>query len=367
MLVPPIGNARYPTSSGFANLDRLAPLPQSTGTIKPAVRPGVSAQAVRRPEVYVFDSFSGQSVDINGDGLGDVDHGDIVAAIVSGQTNVPVNKVQMEWNAPPERALAVLDQLGRRADVSNLYLNFSVSTGDDKAIYQRLLGLAKRGAHIYIAAGNTEANRLANAGPPHRNIHVVGASSGVVGSSRSSRALETFKSKQITEVVNGRVIGRSGASGTDITKDGRADLAPNRVQKIQNDAAGRPLKEVDLGASIAKSGRLPVSEDLVRANGVVRIGQLRKAGLLSAPALQVMQRGTGLPQAQLDSLYVHAGYLSLYETSFGDAGGIVLYRASASGMQTVRQKIDLGSATSWATPNAVARDVQRALNAGGRR
>lgn len=235
------GISTWPTSptsptSPVSGVDILRDLAKTAGKVpQPAAGKRLVADKPARPEIFVFDGFDTASIDVNGDGYGDVGHGDVVAAIITGRTGIQPTKIQRIEHFDGSEIKKALDTLLERKDVSNLYLNFSINTGADTAVYERLYRLAQRGAHIYIAAGNTSANSLAVAGPPHSNIHIVGASSGIVGSTVTSRDLATFRTPGITEIVNGTISPSNVQNGVDITSDGKADIA-SRV--IPNNAAG---------------------------------------------------------------------------------------------------------------------------------
>jgi hypothetical protein len=328
-----------------------------------ATTPAGKTIAARAPEVWVFDSFGSGGIDVDGDGMGDVAHGEVVAAIISGRTGVQPHKFQVEENARPVGTLRVLDSLLARKDVSNLYLNFSISANEDAEVATKLASLAKRGAHIYVAAGNTDVNPLALAVQPNPNMHVVGASAGVVGGKSTSKLLSTFRTPTMTEVFNGNVVPTRVRGGVDLTNDGQADITQRQIAATPFSPAGLRLKDVDRTAMVvARKELLTIKPDV--DNGVVSVKAMRASGLIDAKVLGDLHRTTGQTPAQLDQLYVHLDELGLQQLSLGDAGGVMLYSVNTLGrLEPVRQKSILEGvpATSFATPNALARDVLAAM------
>ena len=311
----------------------------------------------------MYDSFGRGGIDIDRDGFGDVDHGEVVAGIVYAETGIQPTRIR-DGEGTSKGTLGSLDSLLQRKDVSNLYLNFSIdAAGRGGLIYQRLLKLAERGAHIYIAAGNVDANSLAGSGRPHPNIHIVGASTGVVGSASQSKVLNTFKTPEITEVVNGLVVPTTVPGGVDLNGDGRADIDAAMRAPIRDNAAGQKLGDVDISSSVAKLGRLPEDDDKLNPKGVVSVKVLRDKGLLSEVTLKTLN-SLGMNLTQQDKLYAHADHLKWYELSFGDTGGLVLYgRGEADRLQVITQKSLDAVATSWASPNALAQEIKRRTGA----
>jgi hypothetical protein len=326
--------------------------------------PGAAAPTpALKPEVFVYDSFGKGGIDIDRDGFGDVGHGEVVAGIVYAETGIQPTRVQ-DGEAGSKGTLSSLDSLLQRKDVSNLYLNFSIdAAGSGGQVYQRLLKLAERGAQVYIAAGNVDANSLAGSGRPHPNIHIVGASTGVVGSASQSKVLNTFKTPAITEVVNGLVVPKTVNGGVDLNGDGKADIAAAMRAPIRDNAAGQKLGEVDVSSSVAKLGRLPEDADKLNPKGVVSVKVLREKGLLSEVTLKTLN-SLGMNLTQQDKLYAHADHLKWYELSFGDTGGLVLYgRGENDRLQLIPQKSLDAVATSWASPNALAQEIKRRTGA----
>jgi hypothetical protein len=315
-----------------------------------------------KPEVFVYDSFGRGGLDIDNDGFGDVDHGEVVAGIVFAETGIQPTRVQDEPGSAP--ILKSLDGLLQRKDVSNVYLNFSIGAEPmGGQIYQRLLKLADRGARVYIAAGNEDANPLASSGRPHPNIHVVGASTGVIGGANRSSALTTVKTPETTEVVNGMVVPTIVPGGVDLNGDAKADISASMRAPIRDDAAGQKLSDVDISSSVAKLGRLPSDDDKLNPRGVVSIKVLREKGLISEYKLKTLN-SLGLNRAEQDKLYVHADHLSWAELSFGEGGGFVLYgRGQNDRLQLIPQKSLNATATSWAAPNALAQEIKRRTGA----
>ncbi len=302
-----------------------------------------------RPEVVVFDAFGYNYEDVNRDGVGDVDHGDLTAGIIRGRTGAKMSLVNLHDD---EGGLKALDELLQRKDVSNLYLNFSVELGPKTR--QRVARLAQRGAQIYIAAGNDSINPL-SVGPRHRNIHIVGASDGVVGSSSRSKALQTIKSPFITKTANGKLQFSNVRSGVDFTGDGKADIVP---RAIRNDAAGKPLSTVDVTAAVVKRGKLTWDDIGSRGDGVVSIREMRRSGLLSPTTIQAMATKSGLSVSRLDAMYLHVAQ-SVHRDLPGQLVGQVLYEVEqrTGRLQTVTQKPPSGAFSSWAAPEQLSTDL----------
>ena len=331
------------------------PEPRALGTAAPT--------PALKPEVFVYDSFGKGGIDIDRDGFGDVGHGEVVAGIVYAETGIQPTRIQ-DGEAGSKGTLGSLDSLLQRKDVSNLYLNFSIdAAGSGGQVYQRLLKLAARGAHIYIAAGNVDANSLAGSGRPHPNIHIVGASTGVVGNASQSKVLNTFKTPEITEVVNGMVVPTTVPGGVDLNGDGKADIDAAMRAPIRDNAAGQKLSDVDVSSRVAKLGRLPEDADKLNPKGVVSVKVLREKGLLSEVTLKTLN-SSGMSVTQQDKLYAHADHLKWFELSFGDTGGLVLYgRGENNRLQLIPQKSLDAVATSWAAPNALAQEIKRRTGA----
>jgi hypothetical protein len=337
--------------------------PPRSSTPEPRAPGAAAPTPALKPEVFVYDSFGAGGIDIDRDGFGDVGHGEVVAGIVYAETGIQPTRVQ-DGEAGSKGTLGSLDSLLQRKDVSNLYLNFSIdAAGSGGQVYQRLLKLAERGANIYIAAGNVDANSLAGSGRPHPNIHIVGASTGVVGSAAQSKVLNTFKTPEITEVVNGMVVPTIVPGGVDLNGDGKADIDAAMRAPIRDDAAGQKLGDVDISSSVSKLGRLPDDADKLNPKGVVSVKVLREKGLLSEVTLKTLN-SSGMNLAQQDKLYAHADHLKWYELSFGDTGGLVLYgRGENDRLQLIPQKSLDAVATSWAAPNALAQEIKRRTGA----
>lgn len=352
------------TSNPETSISRDVAQRTSPRSTKPEPRAPGAAKPTQelKPEVFVYDSFGRGGLDIDNDGFGDVDHGEVVAGIVFAETGIQPTRVQDEPGSAP--ILKSLDGLLQRKDVSNVYLNFSIGAEPmGGQIYQRLLKLADRGARVYIAAGNEDANSLAGSGRPHPNIHIVGASTGVVGNASQSKVLNTFKTPEITEVVNGMVVPTTVPGGVDLNGDGKADVDAAMRGPIRDDAVGQKLSDVDISSSVAKLGRLPSDDDKLNPRGVVSIKVLREKGLISEYKLKTLN-SLGLNRAEQDKLYVHADHLSWAELSFGETGGFVLYgRGQNDRLQLIPQKSLNAAATSWAAPNALAQEIKRRTGA----
>jgi hypothetical protein len=191
----------------------------------------------------------------------------------------------------------------------------------------------------------------------------VGASTGVVGSAAQSKVLNTFKTPEITEVVNGMVVPTTVPGGVDLNGDGKVDIDAAMRAPIRDDAAGQKLGDVDISSSVAKLGRLPKDVDKPNPKGVVSVKVLREKGLLSEVTLKTLN-SLGMNLAQQDKLYLHADHLKWHESSFGDVGGLVLYgRGENDRLQLIPQKSLDATATSWATPNALAQEIKRRTGA----
>jgi hypothetical protein len=289
-----------------------------------------------------------------------------VEGIIVGQTGIRPQRLERDDFGDDKAIINKLDELLARKDVSNLYLNFSINTGSDGVIYGKLLALAKRGANIYIAAGNDGANSLAKAGPAHPNIHIVGASNGLVGSAQNSTQLATYKTPTLTDVVNGVVKPVVTSRGVDLTGDGKPDLAQDEVGPLPNDASNLELRQVDATRAIEKLGRIPYDTDNLPANAVVSVRSLRQKGLLPDFYLTDLQKSSGKTLAELDNLYLHVGRFRDYDNSLGGSGGLVLYQAASNTgrLSLVKQSTLDQAASSWATPNLLSRDVNRARSGG---
>jgi hypothetical protein len=313
----------------------------------------------RKPEIILVDYFLGTGIDFDGDGLGDKDHGDAIFAVVQGLTGITPLKVNA---GSPSDIKEVLAELLARKDVSNLYLNFSVRADNDPGVIAMIEALADRGAKIYIAAGNTFPNDLAVSVKPHPNIHVVGATSGLVGAPASG-AFATIPVAQMTDRVNGTINVRAvPGGGFDLTNDGRSDVSNMLPDKFS--AAGQQLSAVDRTAEIVGKGTLPGFGSESSSAAVASVGALRQKGLISATVRDQIQKTTGLSQTQIDKLYVNVGHLVDYEGSFGNMGGVVLYSVSTAGkLDLVRQESVLGvePASSWAAAQKLSSDVNAAL------
>ena len=304
-----------------------------------------------RPEVVVFDAFGNQHYDVNRDGLADVDHGDITAAIIRGRTGAKTTLVNCHDD---EGGLKALDELLKRKDVSNLYLNFSIELGPRTR--EGILRLAERGAQVYIGAGNVSVNPL-TAGPRHRNIHIVGATGGLVGSPTRSESLQTIKSPHITAKANGKLQFSNVQGGVDFTGDGKADVVS---RAIPNNAAGKRLATVDVTAEVIRRGNLTWDARGSRGDAVVSIREMRRHGLLSQAMIKDLLKNSGLSASRLDATYMHVGN-SMYRGFEGKLGfhGQVLYEVQkGSGrLQTVMQNQPSGAFTSWATPEQLSNDL----------
>jgi hypothetical protein len=248
--------------------------------------------------------------------------------------------------------------------VSNLYLNFSVRMDDPKFL-QQVQELAQRGAHIYIAAGNMDANGMAARLKPHPNIHIIGASAGVIGGPPSTK-LATLRVDNITEIQNGVIDPVQVDGGIDINRDGRPDVSTQLLQPIPFDARGQLLNDVDISArlpNVTIDDVFQITKKFSAApkNAVASVGALRRHGLIDSDLLDQMKELTGLDKRQLDRVFVHVHHLAAYMDSSGGLGGIVLYRLSWAGrLDLLRQQPSNGPASSWATPNQLSEDVNAA-------
>ena len=334
----------------FDPADRLRTL-AATAT-KPTT-PTTPCKTRLRPEVVVFDTFGFKNTDVNHDGIGDVDHGDITAAIIRGRTGAKMTLVSLHDD---DGGLKALDELLTRKNVSNLYLNFSVELGPKTLA--RICRLAERGAQVYIAAGNDTINPLST-GQRHPNIHVVGASGGIVGASTRSGTLQTIRSPSITDVANGRLRFSNVRGGVDFTSDGNADIVP---RAIWNNAANQRLSTVDMTAAVIKRGTLTRNDGASQGNGVVSIREMRRNGLVSESAIRFMATNTGLSISRLETMYLHIGAPVARYGDPGTLGNTVLYEVdkSTGRLRTVTQNPPGGAFTSWATPEQLSNDLNRA-------
>jgi hypothetical protein len=343
---------------GVTNRDNVPPQWRDSPSLNTSRSPGVMAPR-RPPEAYVFDTFGVGATDLNGDGVGDVSHGDVVAATIKSLTGVePVQVPTGQWEGEGA-ALAKMDQLLARRDVSNVFLNFSIDTAGNPEVRSRITQLAERGAQIFIAAGNDSINVLA-AGLKHKNIHIVAASEGVIGETENRvRSGDLVNNPDSTTVANGIINPRpaaDGSGGIDFNRDGKADIARGRLRVIADDASGKRLADVDATARVAA---LPPGTELHETSlkGVASIRTLRERGLIPDLLMKSLQHSAGMSMAELDASFMLVSEYSLYAMSLGDSGGMVLYRADASGvLSQVRQQpaISGQEATSWATPNALS-------------
>jgi hypothetical protein len=315
----------------------------------------------RTPEVYVFDTFGQGGIDLNGDGMGDVSHGDIPALIIRAETGIEPQRVPTgQWDNESQ-AIAVLDGLLARDNVSNVFLSFSIDAGSNPAVRERVMALAERGAQIFIAAGNEDINAL-SVGMRHKNIHIVAASEAVIGQTESNTPTGDFvRNPATTTVANGIVDPQVTAEGIDINGDQTADVLNSQLAQVDGDVNGRRLADVDATAGIRA---LPPQTDIStipdELGGVVSIGVLRERGMIPAEVVQVLQRSTGLSVSELDRSYILLAPYWTYATSFGESGGMVVYRVDGDGMlNRVQQRSSITGqeATSWATPNELSQRV----------
>ena len=339
-------------SGSFA--EQLDPADALRNLTSTARAPDTGCKTRLRPEVVVFDVFGNQHYDVNRDGLADVDHGDVTAGIIRGRTGAKTTLVNCNDD---EGGLKALDKLLQRKDVSNLYLNFSMELGPRSR--ERILRLAERGAQVYIGAGNESVNPL-TAGPRHRNIHIVGALGGVVGSSTRSESLQTINSPHITAKANGKLQFSNVQGGVDFTGDGKADIVP---RAIPHNAAGKRLATVDVTAAVIRRGNLTWDDRGSRGDAVVSVREIRRHSLLSKAMIQDVVRNSGLSVSRLDAMYMHVGN-SMYRGLPGQLGFDVqvLYEVEkGSGrLQTVIQKPFSRAFSSWATPEQLSNDLIKA-------
>ncbi|MFK7966600.1 MAG: hypothetical protein AB8C46_21765 [Burkholderiaceae bacterium] len=317
------------------------------------------------PDVFVFDSFSegaGGIFDLDRDGLGDVDHGHIIAKIIESQTGIKPHQIDAGYmpsdNAANELMMPTLNSLLARPDVSNVYLNFSHNYGLTTNILTGLKTLAARGAQVFIAAGNESENHMARALGSHPNIHVVGSSTGVIGQTPDS-TLSTFNSSAMTSVANGRVNVEVVNDGYDVNGDGKADFGRDDVSPIPFDPSGKPLDSVLVDSLGGDAFNIDMGD--APRDSVARIGTLVEQNLIDPILVEDIVSRTSLEAETLNEAYIHVSHLAAYQSSFGEAGGLVLYQVDDQGKVQVlphEQSVLFDSpASSWAAPNAMVKHI----------
>ena len=317
------------------------------------------------PDVFIFDSFSegaGGVFDLDRDGLGDVDHGHVIAKIIESQTGIKPHQIDAgympSYAAANQLMMPTLNSLLARPDVSNVYLNFSHNYGTSKTILTSLQTLAARGAQVFVAAGNESENIMARALGSHPNIHVVGSSAGIIGQA-PDLTLSTFNSSAITSVANGRVNAEIVSGGYDINDDGKADFDRDDVSPIPFDPSGKPLDSVLVDSLGGDAFNINLGD--APLDSVAQIGNLIEQKLIDPILVKDIVARTNLNAETIKAAYIHVSHLATYQSSFGEAGGLVLYQVDSQDKVQVlphEQSVLLDSpASSWAAPNAMVKHI----------
>ena len=115
-------------------------------------------------------------------------------------------------------------------------------------------------------------------------------------------------------------------------------------------------------AAVIKRGTLTRHDGGSQGNGVVSIREMRRNGLLSEASMRAMATSTGLSVGRLENLYLHIGLPVARYGDPGTSGNTPLYEADqrSGRLRTVTQNPPSGAFTSWATPEQLSNDLNRA-------
>jgi hypothetical protein len=323
----------------------------------------ISSAGENKREIYVFDSFKGKDISVDGSGSKNISHGKMVVEVIKSQTGI--TPIQIEADAAGSMTGKLKELLARPdKDLSYLYLNFSNDGGIAKqnnlGIENLISQLAARGANVYVAAGNIGRNSLMQELGSQKNIRFVAASNDVLGLPQknwSSTPATFSQGSSINRVAPGRAAMKNVPGGFSIDNNKTPEITD--VSKIPYDASGKNIK--DVGSDLLV-GNLDLAEHL-KPSAVITLGVYRSRYPTNINA-EALLKATGFKSVdQLDKLYIHLGSMLAAEkaqTSELGGGGVVLYSAGKDGQLKLflqKPEVTLFPQSSIAAAAALSADV----------